>query len=87
MLKAFEICEKIKNFTVISDVCHQNIEGKIVMFVTSFCFSHKIRGYSSQKLNYTEVLHSTSVMVSTVTRPSCFKGDFKATWCAVVDKL
>ena len=26
-------------------------------------------------------------MVSTVTRPSCFKGDFKATWCAVVDKL
>ena len=26
-------------------------------------------------------------MVSTLTRPSCFKGDFKATWCAVVDKL
>ena len=26
-------------------------------------------------------------MVSTVTRPSCCKGDFKATWCAVVDKL
>ena len=26
-------------------------------------------------------------MVSTVTRPSCFKGDFKATWYAVVDKL
>ena len=28
MLKTFEICEKIIHFTVISDVCHQNIEGE-----------------------------------------------------------
>ena len=35
-LKRLRFCEKIKYFTLISNVCHQNIEGKIVMFVTSF---------------------------------------------------
>ena len=59
MLKPSRFCEKIKDFTLISNARHQNIEGKIVMFVTSFWFSRKIRDYSSYELNYTEVLHSS----------------------------
>ena len=87
MLKTFR--EKIKNFTLISDARYQNIEGKIVMFVTSFLFSCKIRDYSSYELNYIEVLHSS------VNGLYCDKTklffisweDFKATWRTVVDML
>ena len=71
-LKCSRFCEKIKDFTLISNACHQNIKCKIISFVTSFWFSRKIRDYSSHELNYTEIPHSTSVMVFTVTRPSCF---------------
>ena len=59
MLKPSRFCEKIKDFTLISNVHHQNIEGKIAVFVTSFLFSRKIKDYSSYELNYTEVLHSS----------------------------
>ena len=51
MLKPSRFCEKIKDFTLISNARHQNIEGKIVMFVTSFLFSRKIRDYSSYELD------------------------------------
>ena len=36
MLKPSRFCEKFKDFTLISNARHQSIEGKIVMFVTSF---------------------------------------------------
>ena len=36
MLKTLRFCDKIKDFTLTSYARHQNIEGKIVMFVTSF---------------------------------------------------
>ena len=55
-LKRSRFCEKIKDFTLISNACHQNIEGKIVMFVASFSFPRKTRDYSSYELNYTEVV-------------------------------
>ena len=58
-LKRSRFCDKIKDFTLISNARHQNIGGKIVMFVTSFWFSRKIKDYSSYELNYTEVLHSS----------------------------
>ena len=59
MLKPSRFCEKIKDFTLISNVRHKNIEGKIVMFLTSFSFSCKMKDYSSYELHYTEVLHSS----------------------------
>ena len=58
-LKRPRFYEKIKNFTLISNARHQNIESEIVMFVTLFWFSRKIKDYSSYELNYTEVLHSS----------------------------
>ena len=42
----------VKDFTLISNTCHQNIEGKIVIFVSLFRCSCKIRDYSSYELNY-----------------------------------
>ena len=78
MLKTFEkVCEKIKDFTLISNACHQNIEGKIVMFVI---FSQK------QRLFFLRV----KLYRSTSCKCSWFLlswGDFKATWRAVLDKL
>ena len=44
--------QKIKDFTLIRNACHQNIEGKIVIFVSSVRSSRKIRDYSSYELNY-----------------------------------
>ena len=58
-LKRSRFYDKIKDATLISNARHHNIEGKIVMFVTLFWFSRKIKDYSSYELNYTEVLHSS----------------------------
>ena len=57
-LEHSRLCEKVKDFTLISNACIQIIEGKIIMFVTLLWGSRKIRDYSSYELNYTEVLHS-----------------------------
>ena len=46
-LKRSRFGEKIKDFTLISNACHQNIEVKILIFVSSFRCSRKIRDYSS----------------------------------------
>ena len=58
-LKRSRFYDKIKDATLISNARHHNIKGKIVMFVTLFWFSRKIKDYSSYELNYTEVLHSS----------------------------
>ena len=91
-LKRSRFGEKIKDLTLISNACHQNIEGKIVIFVSSFRCSRKIRDYSSYELNYTQVVLFKCLLsiIFTVRKPGCSQfpsGDFKATWRAVVDKL
>ena len=93
MLKPSRFWEKIKDFTLISNACHQNIEDKIVIFVSSFSFSRKIRDYSSYEL--IKLYISPLIPVFIVYCVHCEKtmlfliswGDFKATWRAVADKL
>ena len=92
-LKRSRFVVKIKDLTLISNACHQNTEGKIVIFVSSFSFSRKIRDYSSYEL--IKLFISPLIQVFIVYCLYCEKtmlfliswGDFKATCCAVVDKL
>ena len=89
-LKCSRFCKKIKDFTLIN-ACHQNIEGKIITFVTSFWFSCQIRDYPSYELNYTENYPSFSKCYGLYCDETQLFfiswGDFKATWCMVVEKL